>query len=166
MNQCRVWWRGPSAFARAKLPHPGPRPLGGGDHRATPCRAGPGGPSRTAAVPPGRRPTHAVHVMTPAGPRRDSPHTAMDLIPRALGGGGWGGVDLGSRPRRVPRPVRPSRPPRHDWGPAPGGLVSQPPRQPTVPKAHQGAGGRDIPPCLCLFSACAVCGERGDQTCH
>ena len=38
-------------------------------------------------------------------------------------------------------------------GPYPGCLVSQPSRLLTTPEPHQGAGGREIPPCLCVSAA-------------
>ena len=50
-----------------------------------------------------------------------------------------------------PWPVCPSL--TSTTGPYPGCLVSQPPRLLTKPEPHQGAGGREIPPCLCVCRA-------------
>ena len=67
-----------------------------------------------------------------------------------------GGVGLGWVVARTgggfPRPVCPSL--TSTTGPYPGCLVSQPPRLLTIPEPHQGAGGREIPPCLCVCRAC------------
>ena len=66
-----------------------------------------------------------------------------------------GGVELGWVVARTgggfPRPVCPSL--TSTTGPYPGCLVSQPPRLLTIPEPHQGAGGREIPPCLCVCRA-------------
>ena len=68
---------------------------------------------------------------------------------------GAGGVVLGWVVARTgggfPRPVCPSL--TSTTGPYPGCLVSQPPILLTIPKPHQGAGGREIPPCLCVCRA-------------
>ena len=49
-------------------------------------------------------------------------------------------------------------PHRLDWVPPSGCLVSQPSRLLTTPVPHQGAGGREMPPCLCV---CARWGPAG-----
>ena len=68
------------------------------------------------------------------------------------GNGGKGGVGLGwvvaCTGGRLPRPVCPSL--TGSTGPYPGCLVSQPSRLLTTPEPHQGAGGREMPPCLCV----------------
>ena len=73
--------------------------------------------------------------------------------PHAPGAGG--GVGLGWVVARTgggfPRPVCPSL--TSTTGPYPGCLVSQPPRLLTIPEPHQGAGGREILPCLCVCRA-------------
>ena len=76
--------------------------------------------------------------------------------------GHLGGVGLGWVVARTgggsPRPVCPSL--TGTTGPYLGCLVSRPPRLLTTPKAQQGAGGREIPPCLCV-SAARVRGRAG-----
>ena len=75
---------------------------------------------------------------------------------RAEGGVGWGWAVARTR-GGFPRPVCPSL--TSTTGPYPGCLVSQPPRLLTIPEPHQGAGGREIPPCLCVCRARS--GQRG-----
>ena len=70
-----------------------------------------------------------------------------------------------------PRPVCPSL--TSTTGPYAGCLVSQPPRLLTTPEPHQGAGGREIPPCPCVSTAPVrvrshhgvVHGQRGGDKC-
>ena len=64
-------------------------------------------------------------------------------------GWGWGGVGSQLVPKAGPTACA-SLPLRHDLVPTSGCLVSQPPRLLTVPKPHQGAGGRDtaVPVCV------------------
>ena len=66
--------------------------------------------------------------------------------------GGGGGLGLRQRPCPTACVTLPHR---HDWVPASGCLVSQPPRLLMIPEPHQGAGEREIPPCLCVSVACA-----------
>ena len=59
---------------------------------------------------------------------------------------GWGGWGVARTGGGFPRPVCPSL--TGTTGPYLGCLVSQPPRPLTIPEPHQGASGREIPPCL------------------
>ena len=72
---------------------------------------------------------------------------------RCVGGGGL--VGLGWVVARTrggsPRPVCPSL--TGTTGSHPGCLVSQPSRLLTTPEPHQGAGGREMLPCLCVSAA-------------
>ena len=56
---------------------------------------------------------------------------------------------------KVPAPFLASRsvPFRHNWVPTSDCLIPQPPRLLTVPKPHKGAGGRETPPCMCVFGS-------------
>ena len=71
------------------------------------------------------------------------------------GGVGLGWVGLGWVVARTtggcPRPVYPSL--TGTTGSYPGCLVSQPSRLLTTPEPHQGAGGREMPPCPCVLAA-------------
>ena len=65
------------------------------------------------------------------------------MVALVWGGGrlGWGGSRLA--PKAVPHGQCDLTSP-----PAFGRLVSQPPKLLTIPELHQGAGEREIPPCL------------------
>ena len=81
-----------------------------------------------------------------------------------IGGGGW--VGLGWVVARTrggsPRPVCPSL--TGTTGSYPGCLVSQPSRLLTTPEPHQGAGGREMPPCLCVSAARGGGGDWGTRS--
>ena len=76
-------------------------------------------------------------------------------VPGLFWKGGGGGVRLGWVSACIgggfPRPVCPSL--TSTTRSNPGCLVSQPPRLLTIPEPHQGAGEREIPPCLCVCCA-------------
>ena len=69
-----------------------------------------------------------------------------------LGVGGGVKLGLSLRQRRCP-PACVTLPHRHDRVPTFGCLFSQPPRLLTIPEPGQGAGEREILPCLCVSVA-------------
>ena len=114
--------------------------------------------------PPSQWDVHACGAKTEQGPSSDGAEglparakaTANRKGPHSTSTGHRsGGVGLGwvvaRTGGRFPRPVCPSL--TSTTGPYPGCLVSQPPRLLTIPEPHQGAGGREIPPCLCVCRA-------------
>ena len=70
---------------------------------------------------------------------------------------GWVGLGPGSRERLCPMACV-TLPHRRDRVPTLGCLVSQPPRQLAIPEPGQGAGQREILPCLCV--CVCVCRSR------
>ena len=75
--------------------------------------------------------------------RTTTTHMTVHTSPHRGGGGRW-----------VSARAKGWVPDLCDWLPTSSCLVSQPPRLLTVPKPHQGAGGREIAPYLCVLSAC------------
>ena len=88
---------------------------------------------------------------SPVGTPGQSPSRREGGTEYPAQGGGWVGSWLA--PNAGPM-ARASLPLQYSWVPTSGCLVSQPPSLLRVPKPHQGAGEREMPPCPCVFSTC------------